>query len=336
MAEQDLLITPRALYKKTGGGKLTSPLRKRSVSPITNSKNFWSSLKEYNSKYEWMTQVYDAISDTTGDKLSLETFRYIELCLENFVDNYLNEMSVDGFEPENFGNEVLYEWFGFEQDAIESDEKLVELRDDLQNCFDSEIITITEDSSDVSRLFIKICTVCVIKFLEQSVRNMIISINNPDVLTLFYCIYTAQYDNRFFMFMLEEYLEKDIIPQDPSNQGVTIAMLHENLAIFIKKNYDEPPLLENGILDLLAGCSNIIVINDKSTELISNLSVPLIEIPNNKELTIFFNLHRYILYLIFEEIQTILKTKEDHFWTCGIVIDAINTVAIQFRREIGV
>jgi len=102
---------------------------------------------------------------------------------------------------------------------------------------------------------------------------------------------------------------------------------------FIKTNYNVHPYVEPGTIELLVGAANIIEYNDKSDELVANKIDNFIEVSDTDELTIYLNLHRYILYLIFEEIQIILAGK-DSLWTNAVVLDAINTATRKFREEI--
>ncbi len=340
------LIPPRTLHINVTPLSRTRTLleKVRSISPINNTVNFWSSDVRLETKYEWMIEVYAAISYEIGnDKLSYDVIKYIELCLEKFADNYLSQVQVSGFESDNFGNEMMFNWFGFDFDAaldetdpmnFQNDPDLIELRDSLQKSYEEESLNLTEDDTAVTELFINISKMLIIKFLVQSLENMLMNYSQPEELSLFYLMYTAEYDVRFSIFRLEEYFEKGIIPVAPSKDGFTVAMLRLTLPDFIKENYDIRPSLEPGSIELLAGTSNIIVINEKSDQLVANIIDKLITPASTIELTIYFNLHRYILYLVFEEIQNIIRNKNDKQWTNAVVLDAINTATRKFRKQI--
>ena len=334
--ESQLLIQPKTLHIKVPRGRThTSRSTRESLSPVGNRVNFWSSLTGLPSKYEWMEDVFNIISKQIPEnKLSLSVVRYVELCLEKFADNYLSQVQVTGFAEEDFGNETLFNWFGFSPENIEDDKDLAELRDCLQKCFDDNLDELLEDNSDITDLFINISSTLIIKFLIVSLEYMLDDIPNPEELTLFFVMHTAEYDARFSIFRLEEYMEPDILPENPSNDGLTIGILRLNLADFIRKNYNMNPLLEAGSIELLAGTSNIIVINHKSDKLVADIIDKLIQPASTLDLTIFLNLHRYILYLVFEEIQVILTKTKTTQWTNAVVIDAINSAAKKFRQNI--
>lgn len=344
-----LLISPESLHIKIpakgyrgnslspiGSYKSLSPIGSyKSISPISNFTNFWSSLKGFRSKYIWMTDVFEQISESIPkDKLTVDVMRYIELCLEKFTDNYLSQIQVTGFEKENFSREMLFNWFGFEAETIEDDADVGELCDILQDCYDLNNDELADDPTNVTNLLITICSNLIIKFLIVSLNNMLKTISNPEELTLFFVIYTAEYDARFSIFRLEEYIQPGVIPEFTSNDGLTVGTLQLILPDFIKKSYDDHPSLEPGCIELLAGVSNIIVINDKSDQIVLDKLPYLIDTNSSLDMTIFLNLHRYILYLIFEEIQKILLTKNNTQWTNAIVLDAINTSAKRYRKEI--
>lgn len=332
-----LLIRPETLQVKArkGDNSLSPISRTKSLSPIGNSINFWSSLKGLHSKYEWMEQVFVTISNNIPiEKLSNDVVRYIELALEKFADNYLTQIQVTGFERKNFSYEMLFSWFGFDADMIDNDPDMTEFANELQDCFDANAILLADDPTDIINLLITICETLVIKFLHASLTLMLNTITNIEELTLFFVIYTAEYDARFSIFRLEEYIESEVIPKTISNDGLTVGTLQLVLPDFIKKNYDITPSIEPGCVELLAGISNIIVITNKSDELVLNKVESLITVTNDMTMNIYLNLHRYLLYLTFDEIQKILLTKNSTWWTNSIILDAINTAAKKFRKEI--
>jgi hypothetical protein len=339
MENEQILLKPRTLNIKTPDSRTKSLIiggNRRSISPIGNTVNFWSSLNGLRSKYPWMKNVFDGINEEIpNEKLSIDVIRCVELCLEKFADNYLSQVQVLGFDQNEFGNEILFSWFGFDVEEIENDNDMSDLRDNLQVCYDEEIDNITEDSSDVTGLFVKISKMLMINFLTASVNNMLInSVSTAEELTLFFVLYTAEHDARFSIFRLEEYLEKDIIPESPSKDGLSVGTLQLILADFIKTNYNVRPSVEPGSVELLAGLSNIIdITNPKCEELIFTKINKSIQPTNNINTTIFLNIHRYILYVVFEEIQRILQNKTSKQWTNSIVLDAVNTGVQKFRRE---
>lgn len=334
MNNNNLLIKPRSINVDTPKTR-TRGIRdfSRSISPVSNSVNFWSSLQGLHSKYEWMANVFEEISNSIPvEKLSYDVIRYVELCLEKFADNFLSQIQVDGFDGDNFGNEILSIWFDFSIEDIENDNDLSEIRDILQECFNEEIENIIEDNSDVSGLFINISSNLIIKFLTKSVYNMSLNVEKAEELTLFFLIWTAEYDALFSIFRLEEYLQPNIIPEKPSNEGLTIGLLQLNLADFIRTNYNVQPSIEPGTIELLAGTSNIIVLNEK-TEKIVEEKIKNVTPAYSADSTIFLNCHRYIVYLIFREVQEILQTRNNKQWTNSVVLDAINTVVKKFHNE---
>src|ERR1700753_3426357 len=126
MSEKQLLIKPKSLGSgngaRSGRSRTNTGLTRRSTSPIGNSINFWSSLEGLSSKYEWMPEIFNVISESTGDNLSDDVYRFVELCLEKFADNYLASVYVDGFEPTEFGYVLMYNWYGLENDDVDSDD----------------------------------------------------------------------------------------------------------------------------------------------------------------------------------------------------------------------
>jgi len=52
------------------------------------------------------------------------------------------------------------------------------------------------------------------------------------------------------------------------------------------------------------------------------------------ENSIFLNLNRYLLYLVFENIQNILNSRTDKQWTNSVVLDAVILAVQSFRKSI--
>jgi hypothetical protein len=327
MEEQLLLLKPLSLESKSTNS--------RKISPITNNINFWTSLRGYSSKHEWMSQIFEYIDNQIGtEKLTFEVVRYIELCLENFADNCLSQIIISDIEPSQFGIQMLQIWLDVSIEEIEDNTQLFKISEMLQQCYEDEKINLIEDDSDVTNLFINITEKLIYEFLSSSLEYMLTMISEPQELTLYFVIYTAKYNPCFNFFSLDEYNERDVIPEKLSEDGITVGILRLSLNSFIKTNYDIRPSYEDGTIELLVGVSNIIVINEKSDELVADKIDEFIEIAETDNQTIYLNLHRYILYLIFEQIQIITKKTNSMIWTNGLILDAINTVSKKFLKEI--
>ena len=209
--------------------------------------------------------------------------------IEKFVDNYL--LILNG-KYEDFGMSVLHLWMGYIPEDLSTDEELQIFAEDLEKCY---------NSSDTDNLFVNITTLVITRYLEAVVNFM--NESSHDVINLFHCLYVEQTDSRFLMFRYDNNVVENLIPVQPSLNGLTVDRLRLDLAEFIKTNYSQRPCLEDGVLRLMAGSSNIISLNEPTISLANIIRTLLGNSRSNNAKELFFTLHKLILYFTFEAIQ---------------------------------
>lgn len=278
----------------------------------TELKNYWSNLSAKKSKYEWVSAVEESIIVIIKEEMTEAAYINLKNVIENFVDNYL--LILDG-EYSDFGTSVLYIWMGYDLEDLSTDEDLQTFAEDLQKCYDSSI---------VDNLFVNLTTLVITRYLEAVVNFM--NESSHEVINLFHCLYVQRTDSRFLMFKYDDVAE-NLIPVQPSLNGLTADRLRLDLAEFIKTNYSQRPSLEDGVLRLLAGSSNIISLNEPSIKLANDIRSMLGNSRSAIAKELIFTLHKLILYLAFEGIQRRLSKMEDKSWSVTIVLDSLNEAA---------
>jgi hypothetical protein len=301
-------IEPKMLTVEKRGDK--SPKEIESV-------NYWSSLNNLESKHDWLSLVMESINTIIKDEMTQGAFFNLKNVMENFVDENLSVLSD---HEGNFGLYVLYIWMGYDEEDVNKNEELKFFADELQDFY---------EKSDSSNLYVNITTLVMVRYLEAVVNFMLY--NSHHTINLFHCLYVQQTDPRFTMFKYENVAE-NLIPIQPSLSGFTVDRLRIDLAEFIKTKYSQLPSLENGVLNLLAGSSNIILLNEQSTKLANNIRKMLNEPRSDSEKDLFFTLHKLILYLTFESIQARLSSSDNKMWTVEVVLDSLNEAAERYNR----
>jgi hypothetical protein len=328
------LIVPNSFSSDEKTGK-SHRKRERSLSEDSEIVNHWTFLSSTISKYSWMNKVKKCINTSIKNDMSVIAFRHIEDLMEKFADENLTVLEAVGdyfVDPEeeisNFGSLALYIWGGFTDEEVNKDESLSEFRQHIDQCYYLWV----EDELPLEDLYCSVTSLVMIRYLEEVIKKMS-SMTKSKTITLFYCLYVEKNDPRFFMFG-SQYIEDGLFPQDPNSNGYTVDKLRIYLADFIKTNFFQPPLLEDGVLYLLSGASNVIQKSSKTTKLSKNICKKLnIPLPKDDRAE-FLNLHRYILYLTFENIQMRLRKKEDKTWTVALVLDSLNQAVISYRRKV--
>jgi hypothetical protein len=127
---------------------------------------------------------------------------------------------------------------------------------------------------------------------------------------------------------------QDLIPDQPSLDGLTVEHLRIDLADFIKTNYSQRPSLEDGVLQLLAGSSNIIKLTPEAISLAQSIRSLLKEPSTDKKRELFFTLHKYIIYLTFQNIQKHLSHHKDKTWKLTVVLDSLNQAVNSYRKQV--
>ena len=276
----------------------------------TELKNYWSKLSVKKSKYEWVSAVEESITVIIKEEMTEAAYINLKNVIEKFVDNYL--LILDG-KYEDFGMSVLHLWMGYIPEDLSTDEELQIFAEDLEKCY---------NSSDTDNLFVNLTTLVITRYLEAVVNFM--NESSHDVINLFHCLYIQQTDSRFLMFKYNNNVSENLIPIQPSLNGLTVDRLRLDLAEFIKTNYSQRPCLEDGVLRLLAGSSNIISLNEPTISLANNIRTLLGNSRSNNAKELFFTLHKLILYFTFEAIQKRLSKMEDKTWSVAIVLDSMN------------
>ena len=279
----------------------------------TELKNYWSNLSVKKSKYEWVSAVEESITVIIKEEITEAAYINLKNVIEKFVDNYL--LILNG-KYEDFGMSVLHLWMGYIPEDLSTDEELQIFAEDLEKCY---------NSSDTDNLFVNLTTLVITRYLEAVVNFM--NESSHDVINLFHCLYVQQTDSRFLMFKYNNNVSENLIPIQPSLNGLTVDRLRLDLAEFIKTNYSQRPCLEDGVLRLLAGSSNIISLNEPTISLANNIRTLLGNSRSNNAKELFFTLHKLILYFTFEAIQKRLSKMEDKTWSVAIVLDSMNEAA---------
>lgn len=315
--------------EKRGRSSVKRPL---SLSESKEVVSYWTSLIGKESRYEWMDKVKKGINISVKNDMSVVVWRHLEDAMERFADENLTalELARENFvgseqEDTNFGYIALSIWTGFEAEEIEKDSALQQFKEDLDQCY----YLYAEGDFAPEELYCMVTTVVFVRFLEEVVRIMN-QMTLSKTITLFYCLHVEKTDPRFYMFA-NEHIEDGLFPLDSNNSGYTVEKLRINLADFIKIHFSQQPSLEDGVLHLLAGASHIIEESPESTKLnkIISKKLNISQIENE-----FLNLHRYILYLTFENIQKRLWKRGDKTWTVALVLDSLNQAVISYREKL--
>ena len=273
------------------------------------SVNYWSMLSDRESKYDWISLVERSISVIIKDKMSEVSYYNLKDVIERFVDE--NLIILENSSEFTFGNYMLYIWMGYTEEDLASNPDLQLFADELQECYDNV------EENNPEKMYINITTLVMTRYLEAVVDFMVE--NSQDVINLFHCLYVQHTDPRFAMFRYENVTE-NLIPIQPSLNGLTVDRLKIDLGGFIKTKYSQQPSLENGVLQLLAGSSNVIVLDEYNISLANIIRKTLGETKTDSDKDLFFT---------FEAIQKRLKTNKDKTWTVAIVLDSLNE-AISF------
>lgn len=280
------------------------------------SANYWSSLDNLESKHDWLPLVMESVNTIIKDEMTQSAFFNLKNVMENFVDENLSVLN--DYEG-NFGLYVLYIWMGYDEEDVNRDEELKFFADELQDFY---------LKSDSSNLYINITTLVIVRYLEAVVNFMLD--NSHHTINLFHCLYVQYTDPRFGMFKYENVTE-NLIPIRPSLNGFVVDRLRMDLGEFIKTKYSQLPLLEDGVLNLLAGSSNVIRMNEQSISLANEIRKMLNETRSDSENDLFFTLHKLILYLTFESIQQRLLDKDNKTWTVAVVLDSLNEAVEKYN-----
>lgn len=314
---------------KTGRSSLKRPF---SLSESKEVVSYWTSLLSTESRYPWMDTVKKGINTSVKNDMSVVVWRHLEDAMERFADENLTvlELARENFvgseeEDTNFGYIALAIWTGFEAEEIEKDSALQQFKQDLDQCY----YLYAEDDLTPEELYCMVTTVVFTRFLEEVV-HMMNQMTLSKTITLFYCLHVEKTDPRFYM-LANEYIEDGLFPLDSNSNGYTVEKLRINLADFIKIHFSQQPSLEDGVLHLLAGASNIIEYSSESSKLNTIISKKL-KISQVEDQ--FLNLHRYILYLTFENIQMRLDKRKDKTWTVALVLDSLNQATYSYREKV--
>lgn len=297
--------------------------------------SYWMNIKETKSKYAWMPRVHTCISQLVPFTMSVSAHLHLDDVIEKFVDEkispfFFGDTNLDINDlGDDFGVEVLASWLNMAIDDIRVNDRLTVLSQEIQECFDINKQTPVPGDG----LYLAITCIVVVKFLEEVMDRILDSDTGITHISLFHLLYVEETDICFSM-LKSGHVENGLIPDEPNLDGFTVDKLRLGLAEFIKDNYDQHPFLEEGVLTLLAGASNIIDLNPESTVLAFDLCTVLGQEYALGEKKIFFLMHKYILYLTFENIQVLLQGDKSKFWTVNVVLDALNQAAITYRNKI--
>jgi hypothetical protein len=340
-----LFIAPDLLSKGDFGTVRTKkmassvPLKRSRFSLREEEGSYWMNIRETKSKYAWMPRVHICISQLIPFDMSVSARLHLDDVIEKFVDEKITPLFSDtnvdseslGFDDLNddFGVELLASWLNLSIDEVRVDDKLASLSQEIQDCYDMNKETPVKGGG----LYLAITSIVVVKFLEEAINGMLDSEINNVYISLFHLLHVEETDIRFSMFKSGHVADR-LIPVEPNLDGFTVDKLRLGLAEFIKDNYDQHPFLEEGVLTLLAGSSNIIEMNLQSSVLAYDLCNALGQDYVLGEKELFFILHKYILYLTFENVQVLLQGSENKYWTVNVVIDALNQAAITYRNKI--
>lgn len=296
------------------------------------AKYSWMNIKETKTKYEWVPKVNTCINQLLPTNMTISASLHLQDVIERFVDNSIMNLLDENIEEINnlgddFGVEILAAWLNTTTDIIQSDFKLLTFSQEIQECYNLN----NEDDND--NLYLAITCIVIIKFLEEVTNKMLDSESQNMYVSLYHLLYVEETDVRFSMLRCG-HIENGLIPAEVNIDGFTVDKLRLGLAEFIKDSYDQHPFLEDGVLALLAGSSSIITMSKESSILTYDLCVALGQdyVLGDKEL--FFILHKYILYLTFENVQSLLRDSKNKYWTITVVLDALNQAAITYRSKL--
>lgn len=319
MTQESLMIKPNELIDSEYGG---FKFEKKNI--------YWSNLKGIKSKYTWTDEVFSNITEYTGNKMSKDVIKYIEVLVEKFIDEKLDNLTVTGFEPSNFGYIIVEKWFNIEKNEAMAVSELSTISKWLQEAYESEFLKFKDDETDVQGLLVKIVSKFFIEFLSISLNVMMNSTTRIKELTLFFCLYTIEHDGRFSI--LKDRDMSAFLPEVFTKKGYTVTMLRQKLPIYIKNTFGVRPYIEDGVLEILANSSNMILINDKSRKISKFVDIPQNTCDGKDK--VFFNLHRYILYLIFRYIRLIMKNNKSEIISNSIAFDALTMAKEDFLKNI--
>jgi hypothetical protein len=309
------------------------------------SEGYWSSLAKIKTKYPvFMTGIIENIRIITKDKdgITPVAFDHLWNTVENFIDRKLSAIDGSAFTIDSFGDYALNLWSGFTEDEIRENSNLDNFSKDLQDCLTTHMdrVSRSETGQDDAVLYTTLIATVMTRFLEQ-----VLAVSGKErIISLFHCVYVEETDIRF-KFLRSGFIFPDLIPVEPSVTGLTAEHIKLELADFIRKYYSQRPSLEEGVLQLLAGSSNIINVEDERQVRLSHAilkelgETSVVEKGPEETLLseseeVFFTLHRYILYLTLETIQLKLSVARSSSWTIKLVLDSLNSVAEMFYNKV--
>ena len=290
---------------------------------------YWTSLGRTESKHTWMQWVKECITRLIPNEISITASYHLDQVMEDFVDTKLiPNVSYNSDDPDQ-GISLLALLLNIDPDDISDDTSLSHLADEIQECFNRNRETRTLDD-----LHCDITCLIMTRFLERvSERMEEMTPTNP-VITLYYCLYVEQTDSAF-SFLKGGYLEDNLIPIQPDTSGVTLSYFQLGLAELTKQYYGHHPMLENGVLRLLAGVSNVIRLKDEKEAEIT-LAANIMEFSgksfDGNQKMIFLTLHKFILYLTFNNLKERLPDRDNKFWSVAIVLDCLNEAVRTYKR----
>lgn len=322
MRVTSLFIEPNSLSALT-----EKPERSRNeqLDPVGESeaKTFWASLEGTETKHAWIKDVKDCIGRLIGNYISISAKLHLEQVMEDFVNTKLLPNVDVAEEDYKQGIQLLSSWTGLTSEAIEEDTALVDLAQELQECYDRN----KENQGTPEELYRGITCLIMVRFLEKVAEKVRDTTPADPVITLFYCLYVEHTDSTF-SYLKQGYVEKDLIPLQPSMLGVTLNCLRLGFADFFKQYYERAPMLENGVLNLLAGASNVIRLTEAEITLAKNILGKAFE---GSQKILFFTLHRFLLYLTFTNVEARLADSSNKVWTVAIVLDSLNEAVRMYK-----
>jgi hypothetical protein len=292
--------------------------------PEINGHFLWHELSGRNSKYKWMYKVLENIHEHTNGAITRDVIKYLEISLENFADNFLNDIPFSAQSSENFGTEIVNSWFGLDDDeTVTSTQVFAEIAEIIQKSYEEEEKTLDEDMSDRSGFFIGITTKLVLKFLDESVMNMSESVNFVEELTLYFLLYTCKYDIRFLVFYIDDMMDDRFIPKSINVDGFTVSILRTELAEYIRANLETVPRIEEGVMEIIAGSSSLIDEGMTKTKCIKDCKFGNGYRTGNS----FIKRHAVIIEKIIRKIASLADGIDSDAWTNAMALDSFSSVA---------
>lgn len=294
------------------------------------ANTYWASLRGVETKYVWMQDVKNCIMYLIGDKISIPAIHHLEHVMENFVDKQLLPHVYDATDENEHGTQLLASMLGLELDAIRENALFLELADELQECYTRN----NEKQGTVDDLYRDITCLIMVRFLEKVTEKIHQTTPNDLIITLFYCLYVEHTDSSF-SFLRQGHIENNLIPIQPNLSGMTVNCLRLGFAEFCKREYGVMPMLENGVLNLLAGSSNVIRIRDEKEGEVGLAGAIMNFFGKSfdgSEKVLFFTLHQFILSLTFANVRARLVETDTQAWTVSIVLDSLNEAVHTYKQ----